>query len=161
MTSTSTRPRPMRIRTYVIAALVSVAAALGILAVSNDWFSSSPSMAEAPALELSLGAGDSLASCIQFDVAALAQMPVAFAGTATAVDGDAITVAVDHWFRGGDAAAVQLSAPQGMEALIGGIAFAEGDQYLITATDGNVNYCGFTGPATPELRSAFDEAFAG
>jgi hypothetical protein len=34
-----------------------------------------------------------------------------------------------------------------------------GEQYLITATDGNVNYCGFSGPSTPELRSAFEEAF--
>lgn len=88
-------------------------------------------------------------------------MPLAFAGTATAVNGDSVTVTVDRWYRGGDAPVMQLSAPQGMEALIGGIAFAEGDQYLITATDSNVNYCGFSGPATPELRSAFDEAFAG
>jgi hypothetical protein len=48
-----------------------------------------------------------------------------------------------------------------MEALIGGIPFEVGGQYLVTAYDGNVNYCGFTGESTPELKDAFEEAFAG
>jgi len=48
-----------------------------------------------------------------------------------------------------------------MQALIGGIDFVEGEQYLITASEGNVNYCGFSGPATPEYRSAFEEVFSG
>src|SRR5690606_30842071 len=52
-------------------------------------------------------------------------------------------------------------APAGMEALIGGIPFEEGGSYLITAYDGTVNYCGFSGPATADLRAAFDEAFGG
>ena len=52
-----------------------------------------------------------------------------------------------------------LNAPQGMEALIAGIPFEVGGQYLITAYDGNVNYCGFSGPSTPELRAAYEQAF--
>jgi len=52
-----------------------------------------------------------------------------------------------------------LVAPEGMEALIGGVTFEPGQQYLITATDGVVNYCGFSGPATPELQALFDQAF--
>jgi hypothetical protein len=39
------------------------------------------------------------------------------------------------------------------------VPFEAGGQYLITAYDGNVNYCGFSGPSTPELRSAYEEAF--
>ena len=33
-------------------------------------------------------------------------------------------------------------------------------QYLVTAYDGVVSYCGQTGPATPELQDVFDQAFA-
>ncbi len=112
-----------------------------------------------PALELSLGGGESLASCLVFDVATLAQMSPAFEGTVTNVDGERITLDVDRWFAGGDAEQVTLIGTAGMEALIGGIAFQEGGQYLITAADGQVNYCGYSGPATPELRAQFEQAF--
>ncbi len=39
--------------------------------------------------------------------------------------------------------------------------FRDGGQYLITASGGTVNGCGFSGPATPDLTRAFEEAFAG
>ena len=101
-----------------------------------------------------------MASCIAFEVGFLAEMPVAFEGTVTSVNGDAVTLSVDHWYKGGDATTVELNAPQGLEALIGGIEFVDGEQYLISATEGNVNYCGFSGPSTDEFRAAFEEAFA-
>jgi hypothetical protein len=44
-------------------------------------------------------------------------------------------------------------------ALEGGVEFADGQTYLVTATDGTVNGCGYSGLATPELQSAFDSAF--
>ena len=77
----------------------------------------------------------------------------------TTVEGDTVTLDVDHWFKGGDAGQVILNAPQGMEALIAGIPFETGGQYLITAYDGNVNYCGFSGPSTSEFRAYFEQAF--
>ena len=67
----------------------------------------------------------------------------------SSVEGDTVHLDVDHWFKGGDAGQVVLNAPQGMEALIASIPFEVGRQYLITAYDGNVNYCGFSGPSTP------------
>ncbi|CAN5134625.1 hypothetical protein BH23ACT9_BH23ACT9_17420 [soil metagenome] len=94
-----------------------------------------------------------------FDIAILADMSPAFAATATAVGGETITLAVDRWYAGGDADTVVLHAPAGLEALIGGIDFVVGEEYLITAAGGSVNYCGYPGPATPELIAAFDEAF--
>lgn len=111
-------------------------------------------------VEYSLGANDSMAMCLAFDVEILRPMEVAFEGTATAVDGDIVTLRVDHWYKGGDSAEVSLVGTQGLEALIDGIAFEVGEQYLVTATNGTVNYCGFSGVSTPDLRAAFDEAFA-
>ncbi len=163
MASTDTTNRTDRTRWYAAAAVAAVAlvAAVAIPALNGD--SPTPTtVAAAPPLELSLGDGSALmASCMAFDVEFLREMPVAFEGTVTAVDGEQVTLGVDRWFKGGDVETVNLRAPAGMEALIGGIEFVEGGQYLITAAEGNVNYCGFSGPSTPEFRAAFEEAFNG
>ena len=117
-------------------------------------------VASTPPLTLNAGADDPMAMCIQFSVEELAKAPLAFEGTARSVEGETVTFDVDEWFKGGDAGQVVINAPAGMEALIGGIPFEQGGQYLITAYDGTVNYCGFTGPSTPELRASFEEAFS-
>ncbi len=114
-----------------------------------------------PMLELSLGAGDGLASCLQFDVATLAGMSVAFEGTVTDIEGERVVLEVERWYTGGDTARVALIGPAGLEALVGGIDFEDGGRYLITAAGGVVNYCGYSGAATPEFRAAFEQAFGG
>jgi hypothetical protein len=43
----------------------------------------------------------------------------------------------------------------------GGIQFTEGERYLVSASDGTVSTCGFSGPYTDEMAAAFDEAFGG
>lgn len=113
------------------------------------------------AIELTVGAEDTLASCMALTPELLRDVPLAFAGTVTAVEGERATLAVDQWFVGGDAATVNLLAPSGFEALIGGIDFEAGKSYLVSAYDGVVNYCGFSGEETPELRAIYDAAFAG
>ena len=113
------------------------------------------------ALELSLGESDAMASCLAPSAEFLRDMPLAFAGTATSVEGEVVTLTVDEWFVGGDAATVRLLAPAGFEALIGGITFEEGAPYLVSATGGTVNYCGFSGESTPELVALYEEAFSG
>jgi hypothetical protein len=112
-------------------------------------------------LVLNAAGDDPMAMCIMFSVEELAKAQVAFEGTVAAVEGDSVTLTVDEWFKGGDAGQVVLNAPQGMEALIDGFPFEVGVQYLITAYDGNVNYCGFSAPSTPEMRAAFEQAFGG
>jgi hypothetical protein len=137
----------------VAALVLAVAAGIGLTSGGDD-----PAVA-AP-LELDAGGEDVMASCIMFSSAELEKVAeIAFAGTVTAVDGDAVTLTVDEWYRGGDSAEAVLNAPQGMEALIGGIPFQVGDAYLISAQGGNVNYCGFSGPLSPEYQAAFEEAF--
>lgn len=152
-------PQRRRAWTLVASGIAAVSiAAVGFLS-AGGYFDREPAPIVAVPVEFSLGESDSMAMCLAFDVEILRPMEVAFEGTATAVDGDTVTLRVDHWYKGGDAEAVSLVGTQGLEALIDGINFEVGEQYLITATDGNVNYCGFSGVSTPELRSAFDEAF--
>lgn len=147
----------MKIKLGVTAFVATFALALSACASAES--DPTPTPTPPPPLELSAGGGDAMAMCMAFDPAFLAEMTLAFEGTATAVEGERVTLEVDRWFKGGDAAEVALVAPAGLEALIGGINFEEGKQYLVSATDGTVNYCGFSGEATPELRAGFEAAF--
>jgi hypothetical protein len=136
-----------------VLALALVAGAIGVVVNNNGAESST-----AP-LVLSAG-GDAAASCLPFDVQTLAGMPTAFAGTVTQIEGQAITLNVDRWYTGGDAQSVRLTTIDNAEALLGGIPFEVGSQYLLTASDGALNYCGYSGPATADFQSSFNTAFA-
>jgi hypothetical protein len=113
-------------------------------------------------LALALPGSDVSLSCIRFDVAFLREMPVAFAGTVASVDKEQVTIDVDHWYKGGDADRVTLSVAPGQTSVaLDGVDWRQGGRYLVTATNGTVNGCGFSGPATPDLEQAFDQAFGG
>lgn len=137
--------------------IVAVAAVLA-LAVTGVMFLGGTDPATPP-LALSAGESDVMASCLPFSVEILADMEVAFEGKVTDVQGETVTLDVTRWFTGGEAEQVTITAPAGMEALIGGIPFVVDGDYLVTATNGVVNYCGFTAEATPDMRAAFEEAF--
>ena len=153
---------PARRRTWKIVAGIAAAAvvAVGTAAIIGNSGGGGGETATSP-LELSLGDGNATSSCIRFDVALLADMSPAFAGTATAVEGETVTLNVDRWYTGGDAAitTVVLRGSSGLPAIIDGFQFEVGKQYLITATEGNVNFCGYSGVVTPELTAAFEAAF--
>jgi hypothetical protein len=120
-----------------------------------------PAVEDPTVLELSGGETDPMMmSCLPMDATIISQSPVAFRGIADTIDGDVVTLTVDEWYQGGDADVVTITAPLGMEALIGGIAFEPGQPYLVSAYDGVVSYCGMSGPATPELQQMYDDAFA-
>lgn len=121
-----------------------------------------PAVEEPTVLELSGGDTDPMMmSCLAPDATIVAQSPVAFRGVVDTIADDVVTLTVDEWYQGGDADVVTVTAPLGMEALIGGIAFEPGQPYLVSAYDGVVSYCGLSGPATPELQQMYDAAFPG
>lgn len=150
-----------RLATVAVAAVAALVLAVagGIAIYGNE--DAPPTASETP-LELSTGEDNALGSCIMFSPGELDRVAeIAFEGTVTEVDGDTVTLTVDRWFRGGDdVSQVVLRAPQGLQALIDGIAFEVGEQYLISAQGGTVNYCGFSGLSTEQLRSGFEAAFA-
>jgi len=112
-------------------------------------------------LALSGSTEDALASCLPVTADVMATFPVDFAGTATAVSEGVATLEVTRWYRGGDADVVEISAPPAQPALVGGVDIVPGGDYLITAQEGSVSVCGFSGEATPELEAIFAEAFGG
>jgi len=159
-TPVADRPRTRGRRTpWLVAAAAALVVVAAVGAASSLGGDDDAPAASGPAVRLSLAGGDAMASCMPVSADLLADMPVAFAGTATRVEGETVTLAVDEWFAGGDAGTVVLELASGMEALIDGFAMAEGEDYLVSATGGNVNLCGFSGPATPELWAIYDEAF--
>lgn len=159
-----TSPRPARPRNRSPFVLVGAGAAAiavaAVLAIGGGWLGSDTETPLAAPLQLTTGdAGGALASCIQLTPEILADVPMAFAGTVTAIDGDLVSLDVTRWYVGGDAERVQVTAEHGLGALIGEIDFQVGQPYLISAVDGVVNMCGFSGPATPELQAVYDQAF--
>lgn len=120
---------------------------------------STPAPGKLKVIELSAPTENTMAMCMQITPELIADMQVAFKGTVDTVDGEVVTLRIDQSYVGTDAQMATLVAPPGMQALIGGVDFVVGQQYLITATDGIVNYCGASGPATPELQALFDAAF--
>ena len=149
MTSLSAARRRRRPLLLVAAATAAAAAVVvGFVAVGADGGSGGRGSEASPpptTLTLSLPASDTTASCVPFGVAYLRQVPLAFAGTATDVGSDRVTLArYEH-------SSVALDA----------VEFHAGERYLVTATGGTVNECGFSGPATPQLEAAFTEAFGG
>ncbi len=155
----SARSTHRRRNQLLLGAAAVVVAIAGAVVIGNRGGGGSSEVATGPPIELSLGDSNVMSSCMVFDVAVLADMSPAFAGTATSVEGETVTLTVDRWYAGGDAATVILEGAVGSPALIDGFEFEVGQQYLITAAGGNVNFCGYSGPATPELTAAFDAAF--
>lgn len=153
-----TRPRRRRPVLWGAAAALAASAA-GILVVDGP---ASEPPDRSSTLALSLPTPDVMGSCVQFEVAFLRNMPVAFAGTVTAADAEQVTLDVQRWYTGGDAERVTIAVPDGQSsAALDGVDFRPGERYLVTATDGTVNGCGFSGPATAELEDAYEEAFGG
>lgn len=128
--------------------------------------SSVPSSEVAPAakpLALSVPDGGGAAgSCPMFEEPVLAAKPVAFRGKVTAVSGGTVTLAVDRWYRGGPAGVTQVElAATNQNAALDGVEFVVGKVYLVSAEQGVVAICGYSGEATPELQALYDRAFGG
>jgi hypothetical protein len=158
MPSTPTgAPKPARTRWLLAAAAAVVAAAVGItVAVTAGGNSSQPKTVK----HLAMAGGDSMSMCIQFSVDVLRDMPVAFSGTATEVTDDSALLDVDHWYKGGSADQVEVANNNSVGVTLeGGIQFEVGTRYLITASDGTVSMCGYSGEWSPEFEQSFQEAF--
>lgn len=150
---------------------VPLAAAAAVLAIGGTAYVATrdadpappPSAGEPTVTELVLPTGQP-GRCMQVSAQTVANAGTAFEGTVTAVEDGSVELEVSRWFVGGDADRVRLASPPAggvRPPLPGQPEFGRGERWLVTATDGRVNVCGFTAPWSPGLADVFDEAFAG
>jgi len=156
MSTATTEPRIDQKRTRLIGA---VAAALVVVIGGAAFFGGLGSSEDPSPLVLTANGSDSMAMCMEFDIAILQAMTPAFGGTVVELTDSVATIEVDRWFTGGDAEIVQINYTPGFEALIGTPTLEVGQRYLITATDGVVNGCGYSGLATADYEASFEQAF--
>lgn len=158
---TAPAPGPRRQRRPLLALATAAAVTVGLVAVGITVLGGGDDSPDqvATVLELEAPASDPMAMCMVLEPAILAENPIAFKGTVTSAEGGVVTLTIDEAYRGVDADVATLQAAEGMEALIGGIDWQVGEQYLVSAYEGVVNYCGQTGPATPELQAMYDAAY--
>ena len=156
MSTQTEAPRVERTRNRLVAA---VAAAVAVAVLGFGLAGGLGSGDDPAPLVLTANGGDVLASCLPFDVEILKGMSPAFGGVVVELTDSVVTIEVDRWFTGGDAEVVQIEYTPGMEALIGTPNLEVGQRYLITASDGVINGCGYSGLATPEYEAAFEQAF--
>jgi hypothetical protein len=144
-----------RRRLGIVAGLATAAAAAAIITAVVV---TPPSPGATLALALPEGGADMM-MCIPIAPEWIAESDVAFEGRVTGIEDSTVTLEVLHQYAGEEVDTVTI--PQGTDELIeitiGPL--QTGGTYLISATDGLVMACGFSGPSTPELKSVYEEAF--
>jgi hypothetical protein len=112
------------------------------------------------ATTLELG-DDSAMKCMVPTAKLLREQEIALEGTVNTIEAEAVTLDVKAWLRGGSTDQVILqSADPELRLALSGVDFEVGPTYLISASEGRVTMCGFSGEATPDLAMLFDRAFA-
>lgn len=159
----ATTAKPRRRVVFALAAavlvvLAGVGTAIALNSRTADRFTNTVTL-EAEGMDLRMPDTSAAASCAMFDVAFLRRTQVALQGTAVDVADTKVVLSVDRWFRGGSdrVTTVQLSRPG--PNVSEGVDFTAGKTYLVSAQDGSVNVCGYTGELTPELLGYYHQAF--
>jgi hypothetical protein len=133
--------------------------ALGVAALLTGGGGSSPAKHRTTlALQAPAPPRPGMNACVRFTVDLLREKPVAFGGTVTSVSPGLVTLDVDHWYKGGSADVVTVAVPDRNTA-VGTIEMVQGKRYLVSAMDGTVVTCGYSGEATPDLEAAYAQAF--
>lgn len=105
--------------------------------------------------------GDEAAmKCMVPTPALLQEQEIAFEGTVASIKERAVTLDVTTWFQGEptDQVVLRTADPQ-LRLALSGVDFTQGETYLVSANEGSVTMCGFSGQATPELAALFAEAY--
>jgi hypothetical protein len=152
---------PSHRRRWPLAAAAAGIAAAAALAVGIGLAARSDDAPEPVAATYTLTPSDPMAMCL-----AISEAPpppegaVAFGGTVTEVGADTVTLEVDQSFAGPEADTVTLTTGPDVTAVaLDGVEFVPGQRYLVTVVDGQVQICGASGPATPELEAVYARWF--
>jgi hypothetical protein len=147
----------------VAAAAVAIIAAVGAFGVLNHDSGTDkvPTATDEPSVtELTAPAAGSSGKCMVPNARILGAQTLAFDGTVQEVADGVVTLVPSHFYAGDVTDLVEVQAPAAdLRALIGAVEFKVGGRYLVSATDGQVTVCGFSGPYTPDLAGLYTQAF--
>jgi hypothetical protein len=143
----------------VAAAAVVLIAGAGIFGLANRDAKHAPS---AQPTVTQLGVASTAGRCMVPNVGVLKVQTVAFRGSVTTLSSGTVTFKVEHWFRGGPTDLAKVIAPPSLlRPLVEAAKFKVGGDYLVSAHDGQVSACGFSGPAAGSLASLYSQAYGG
>lgn len=92
----------------------------------------------------------------------LSNAQLAFSGTVRELGDDVVVLVPDRFYTGEATDLVEVRSPSALlQAMISAVDFEVGQRYLVSANDGQVRVCGFSGLYTPELATLYDAAFPG
>ena len=155
-------------RTRTRSLVVAVVAMAGLAACGQEADSDAAGTSSADdssgSATVELTADDSAAGkCAVPNAETLSSFDTAFEGTVTSLADGTATLAVDQWYAGGDDAdTVTVATPsKALEDLLMAVDFKADQTYLVSATDGRVTLCGFTGEKTADLEALYASAFGG
>jgi hypothetical protein len=144
--------------------LIAGAALFGLLSGGTDE-SESPSgeaSVSVPESRATLTATPSEARCQLPNVQVLRSQALAFDGVVRSITEGEATLEPTRFYAGEATDRVVVQAPgRDLQALLAAVDFREGERYLVSATDGRVTLCGFSGPYTSELAALYGQAFPG
>lgn len=94
--------------------------------------------------------------------AGLAQQGLAFDGVVDEITGDIVTLTPAVFYAGEPTDLVRVEAPPAvLQQLLLAVNFEVGERYLVSASEGRVSVCGYSGTWSPELEQLYVEAFPG
>jgi hypothetical protein len=92
----------------------------------------------------------------------LARQSLAFDGVVTEIADGLITLTPSIFYAGDPTDVVRVEAPpEVLQQLLLAVEFEVGSRYLVSASQGRVSVCGYSGPWSPDLEQLFVEAFPG
>ncbi len=111
---------------------------------------------------LSVPADAGSAKCAVPSAEILAQQGLAFDGVVDGVTDGMVTLTPTMFYAGEPTDIVRVEAPpEALEGLLLSVQFEVGERYLVSAADGQVSICGYSGAWSPDLEQLFVEAFPG
>lgn len=158
----SSHRRPLLLA--IAAAIVLVALVAAGISLGRDTADDTPTPDDLASGPITPG-GPSTGSCVElYGLDTLANREVALDGTVASVDGDRVTFAVNHWYRGGDADQVTLSGASALSGITSAgeaMALDPGTRLLVAGDGGFAWSCGFTQPYDATIADQWADALAG
>lgn len=148
--------------TWLVVGVVVVAIGTGVLVALTRTGSNPPADPDQPQVVITLNStGEPAGRCMLPTPEDLADKPLAFAGTVSAVDDSTATITVSKLYAGGPADVVRVRFLAPGLVTDQAIDFAPGEQVLVAAVGSRVAACGYSGQATADLQQLYDQAFGG